>query len=453
MDYTAALEYVLSLVDYEKSPRFLFSPQRFPRERMVALLKFLGHPERGRRTIHIAGTKGKGSVAAMMASVLARAGYTTGLYTSPHLHTFRERIQMDGEIISPENMARLVDMIQPAVAAVNAQASLGVVTTFEVLTALAFLYFEERGVEFQVLEVGMGGRLDATNAVPPAEVAIITSISHDHVGILGDTLEEIAVQKAGIIKEGCPVVSAPQPPEVATVIQRVCQEQKATLVQVGQDVVWHRLGGDLEGQAFVVEGEAGTYRLWIPLLGEHQLENAAVAVAAVEALRRQGLDTSPAALASGLAEVRWPGRLEVVGRQPLVVVDGAHNDYSAARLREALEQLFPHHPLTLVVGTSMDKNISGIVAELALLGGSVVTTRSRHPRAAQPQVLAQEFARHGVTATVGADVPAALAQALFDAAPQGVICVTGSLFVVAEAREVMLGLSPEELPAPAGSKQ
>jgi dihydrofolate synthase/folylpolyglutamate synthase len=250
VDYQTALDYILSFADYERMPR---SALVFDLRRIGMLLERLGSPQETAKSIHIAGTKGKGSTAAMIASILTQAGYRVGLYTSPHLLSIAERIQVDGRAIDGDAFARLVEVMKPEVEAVNASGALGELTTFELLTALAFAYFKEREVDYQVMEVGLGGRLDATNVVKP-EVCVITSISFDHTDVLGDTLAQIATEKAGIIKSGSTVVCSPQAPEAMGVIERVCREREAKLIQVGGEITWRRKGFSPEGQSCQLNG-------------------------------------------------------------------------------------------------------------------------------------------------------------------------------------------------------
>ncbi|MBA7693584.1 Folylpolyglutamate synthase [subsurface metagenome] len=316
----------------------------------------------------------------------------------------------------------------------NRRHNYGELTTFEILTALAFAFFRERRVDFQVLEVGLGGRLDATNVVTP-RLSVITSISLDHAEVLGDSLAKIAREKAGIIKPGALVVSAPQPGEAEVVIAEVCRHNRAGLIAVGRDVTWKNLTSDLAGQSFEVTGKAGSYQLTIPLLGGHQLENAATAVAALEAL---GIGHDD--IARGLAQVRWPGRLEVLRHEPLFLVDGAHNADSARRLREAIEEYLTFDRLILIAGASSDKDIAGIVGELAPLSSLIIVTRSRHPRALAPALLLDELERQGAKGEMAESVSSAVERALAIAKPGDLICATGSLFVAAEAREYIKGI-------------
>ncbi|HUV75643.1 MAG TPA: folylpolyglutamate synthase/dihydrofolate synthase family protein [Dehalococcoidales bacterium] len=433
MDYSAALDYILSFADYERAPR---SSLVFDLRRIEALLARLGNPQEKARSVHIAGTKGKGSTAAMIASILTQAGYRTGLYTSPHLLSFTERIQVGGRPATEGAFGRLVEVLKPEVEAVNKSSTLGELTTFELLTALAFTYFETRKVDYQVLETGLGGRLDATNVVKP-EVCVITSISFDHMDVLGDTLTQIATEKAGIIKSGSVVVCSLQSPESMKVIERTCHERGARLVSIGDEVNWHQKDFSSEGQSFQLTGITGKYDLYISLLGEHQLENAATAVVSAEVLAELGTKISPQSIITGLRQLEWPGRLQVLQQEPWVVVDGAHNADSARRLAEALERYFDFDQLILIFGASADKNIAGMVAELAPTSSTVIVTRSRHPRAVEPARLASEFSKGGITPIVTENVTSAVELALDQATPGDLICATGSLFIVAEVMEYM----------------
>jgi dihydrofolate synthase/folylpolyglutamate synthase len=433
MDYQQALDYIYSFIDYETVPRPR-DAANYDLRRMEELLGRLGNPHLKAKSVHIAGSKGKGSVAAMMASALTASGYTTGLFTSPHLHTFNERIRVNGELISEAELASLVERLKPEVEAVNGQATYGRLTTFELMTALGFAYFELKGVDFQVIEVGLGGRLDATNVVQP-EVCIITSISFDHTEVLGNTLAEIAAEKAGIIKSGCVVVASLQRDEAARVIKDTCLNRGVRLVRVGSDVTWQSLGFDSSQQSLRLTGRLASYELSIPLLGQPQLDNAATAVAALEVLAEKGFHISGDSITKGLAQVSWPGRLQVLSRRPLLVVDGAHNPDSARKLKQSLEQYFDFDRAILVIGASSDKDIAGIVSELVPLFDKVIVTRSIHPRAMATAPIVAEFSQHGVEAQETDDISTALPLALTLAGGKDLICVTGSLFVVAGAIE------------------
>ena len=440
--YQQALDYLYSFVDYETIhlPRDAIN---YDLRRMAELLTRLGKPHLRAKSVHIAGTKGKGSTAAMIASGLSASGYKTALFTSPHLIDLRERFRVNGKIISKADIVSLVAKLKPEVAVINREAKYGKLTTFELLTALGFLYFAQKEVDFQVVEVGLGGRLDATNVIEP-EVCVITSINLDHTDVLGNTLAEIATEKSGIIKAGVVVVSSPQPEEVASVIEGRCLKCGARLVKVGQDVTWQGLGFKADSQLFIVNGMLGSYRLSIPLLGRYQLENAAAAAAALEVLVGKGFDISRGSIIRGLKKVNWPGRFQILGHNPLIVVDGAHNPASARELKQSIEHYFKgkagykkgvrsfDHAI-LVIGASCDKDIAGIISELYPIFDRVFVTRSRHPRAMATEIIVAEFRKHGVEARSVETVPEALSLALVMARERDFICVTGSLFVVGEA--------------------
>ncbi|KPJ49508.1 MAG: hypothetical protein AMJ38_03235 [Dehalococcoidia bacterium DG_22] len=442
MDYSQAIEYILSFTDWERAPAQAFAAANFDLRRVHSLLARLGNPHLGRQTIHIAGSKGKGSVAAMIASVLRAAGYRSGLYTSPHLHNVRERIVVDGQPIGEDEFASLIEVLAPLVAAENKDGRFGQLTTFELLTALALLYFQDRGAQWQVLEVGMGGRLDATNVVDEKAVCVITPISLEHTTVLGDTVEKIAAEKAAIVRPGTIVAMAFQPyPEAAVVIRARAAELAAPLLDVGETYSVQRLGWDLTGQSFRLAGPGCSRELWLPLLGAHQLENAATAVATIDALRKGGVAILEESISEGLSRLSWPGRLEVLRDKPLIVVDGAHNGHSARRLRQALRDYFSFDRAILVIGVSGDKTIGAMAEELAPLTHLLIATCSQHPRAAEPEAVATAFAVQGVASETCPTVATALDRAQALAGRDDLICVVGSLFVVAEAREQVLGLS------------
>jgi len=431
--YQQALDFIYSFIDYEREP----GPRTrttFDLRRVAELLGRLDNPHLKTRPVHIAGTKGKGRVAAMIASVLTTAGYRTGLYTSPHLHFYNERIRVDEKLVSDEELVALVDIVKPAVEDVNQKATYGQLTTFEVTTALGFTHFARKGVDFQVIEVGLGGRLDATNVVQP-EVCVITSISFDHTDLLGDTLAKIAAEKAGIIKQGCVVVSSSQVDEVNRVIQKACKNSKAELISVGSDVTWNNLGYQSDRQLLQVKGRLDTYDLSISLLGQYQLDNTATAVAALEVLAEKGFNISRDAITTGLAKVSWEARFQIINRHPLVVVDGAHNVDSVQKLEQSIKQYFTFDRAILIVGFSSDKNLAGMVSEFASFFDEVIATRSIHPRAMDTAPIVSEFGRHGMEAAETDDISIALPLALDLAGDRDIICVTGSLFVAAGAIE------------------
>ncbi|OIO90415.1 MAG: hypothetical protein AUK03_13015 [Anaerolineae bacterium CG2_30_64_16] len=453
--YQDALDTIFEYVNYEKQMRYPYNAVAFNLDRLKELLDRLGNPQDRFQCVHIAGTKGKGSTSAMVESVLRTAGYRTGLYTSPHLHTWRERIRVDGALMAKRDLVALLDRHRSAIAATPG------ITAFEIMTALAFSYFAQQEVEWTILEVGLGGRLDATNVVHPAACGI-TSLSYDHVELLGHTLSLIAWEKAGIIKAGVPVVSAPQEPEAMGVIQRVCADTGARLVTVGQDWQWEQDGMDLTGQSLAVRGPGGKPtlpNLRIPLLGRHQLVNATTAVAILAELNAQGVRIEEEAVRAGLAATHWPGRLEVLQTRPILVADSAHNANSALKLRAALAEWFPRPPrreLALIFGASADKDIDGML-EIFLTpdpdngykpADKVIVTKSGHPRSADPVQLADQVRAISATCPISVHytVDSSLTEALAWAGPDDLICVTGSIFVVAQARRAWANRHPETFP-------
>lgn len=444
MDYADALRVIFKRADFERQNQPPYSERVYRLGRMEELLTQLGNPHHAFASVHVAGTKGKGSVTAMIESILRAAGKRTGMFTSPHLHTFRERIRADGQLIPEADVIRLVERMEPVL---DARPE---VTVFEAITALAMCYYAERGTQVGVFEVGLGGRLDATNVLRPL-VSVITSISLDHVKVLGDTVAAIAREKAGIIKPGTPAVTAPQTREALAVIRAKAAEQGAVLVEVGRDWRWRARGADADGQRLDIyrpgsEAAPEYADLRIPLLGMHQLENACVAVAAVEVLKAGGMAVPADAVRRGLAEVCWPGRLEVLGRQPWVVVDGAHNAYSMERLLGAIGALMRYRRLILVVGIGVTHSPRDLLATLAPAAAEVIVTKSRHARATPPEELAAHTRELGREATVTHSVAEAMSVALNEATPEDLVLATGSLFVVAEAREAWAAL--KGLPPP-----
>ena len=441
MNYPDAVRYLLSFADFERSGQFKDRPDLAP---VLALLSRLGNPHLGRRTIHIAGSKGKGSVAAMVEAVMREAGYGTGLFTSPHLHSYRERVRIDGDPISPDGFVRMTKVVKRAVEREETALAGRSLVTFDLFTALAFQAFREADVGVQVLEVGLGGRLDSTNVFETKDVACITPVSLEHTQILGDTPELIAGEKAAIITPGCTAVMAPQPfPGAAAVIRERAGYTGARLVDVSEDYTWQAVSQARRKQDIVIEGPGGRTRARLPLLGAHQVENAATAVACIDAAREHGASVPEMAIVDGLATVRWPGRLEVLREIPLVIADGAHNRDSARRLREALVETFAAEQVTFIAGTSQDKDVAGLAEELAPLASRVLAVRADHPRAMAAEDVAEVFREAGVPVEVVDNVGAALERALAEAGSSGVICLTGSLFVAAEARE-HLGLGRKE---------
>jgi len=445
MNYPETIAYLHSLTDYEKTRIERYAPETLNLSRVERLLAAVGDPHTRFPAVHIAGTKGKGSTAAMVESCLRAAGYHTGLYTSPHLHTFRERIQVDGQNIAREEVVELVQEVEPLI-----ERTPGGVTYFEAVTTIGFLYFARAEVDVAVIEVGLGGRLDATNVLTP-EVSIITSLSLEHTYLLGDTLAEIAYEKAGIIKPGIPIISAPQRDEAMRVLRETSRERGSQLTEVGRDWDYSPGPADLDGQLFTVwclndRGSELDGEYWIPLLGRHQLENGTSAIAALDILRQGSFCIPVESVHEGLRSVHWPGRLEILSREPLVVGDGAHNPYSLGVLREALEEWFPGQRWVTIFGASADKDVAGMVSVLLPISDYIIVTRSDHPRAAAPVKLADVVASVGGGAEVSVNVRKSIRRGLTMIDSGGGLLVTGSTHLVADAREEWARYTNSSLP-------
>ena len=432
-----AIKYLGSFVNYEKLSAWPYK-ESIKLERFRDFLRAIGDPQKELKCVHVAGSKGKGSTCAFIAYVLRRLGYSVGLYTSPHLSDFRERIRIlrpraggggdfEGMILQ-KDLAQLVEKLKPAIDRFCRASKYGPLSFFEVYTALAFVYFKEKKVDFAVLETGLGGRLDATNTANPL-VCVITPISYEHIDKLGSTLREIAGEKAGIIKSSGPaVISAAQEKEALKVIEKKCRDTGSRLYLVGKDIKYKKIK-----QGFTVRGIRSLYAgLKLALLGPHQIANASAAVAAVEALGFYGEKAAPH-IGQGLYETRWPGRCEVISQRPDVVLDGAQNAASAGALKRAVKKDFKYRKLILILGISSDKDIKGICKELRSLADKVILTKADNPRAADPAMLAGYFPGKETHITSG--VKQAKAKALKISGKHDLILVTGSLFVVGEFRD------------------
>ncbi|MDN5347264.1 MAG: dihydrofolate synthase / folylpolyglutamate synthase [Clostridia bacterium] len=430
------MNYPEALIYLEQLTKFGFN---FGLQRIQELMARLGHPEEKLRYIHIAGTNGKGSVAAMTSAILQEAGLRVGLFTSPHLHRWTERIRLNGAEISEDQVAALITSLRPLLEAMVAE-GFEHPTEFEVSTAVALEYFAREKADIVVLEVGLGGAIDSTNVIPSSLVSVITNVGLDHMDYLGRTLPEIARVKAGIIKPGGVVVTATSRAEAREVIEAVCREQKATLYEVGRDVTWQEKEVSLEGARFDLHGLLADYRdLKVGLLGRHQIINAATAAATVEAaVKHHGLPVREKHLRLGLAQAKWPARLEIMKRNPLVIIDGAHNYDGALTLRRALEDLFTWRRLVLVLSMLADKEREKVMQLLAPLADAVIVTKPPNPRAGNWQDLAVIARRWVADVEIEEKLPRALNLAFSKAGPKDLICITGSLYMVADARELLL---------------
>jgi dihydrofolate synthase / folylpolyglutamate synthase len=448
MDGLAGLAYLRTFPDFELGN--VSAAKTFGLERVLALLDEVGSPNLRLPVIHIAGTKGKGSTAASIAAITRAAGYRTGLFTQPHLVRINERFQIDGVELDNETLtAIMLDKIQPAMIRLSHRGIMGV-QQFEAQVALAMLWFESRGVDVAVLEVGLGGRLDGTNVVPRPMATTLTAIGFDHVAILGNTLSLIAAEKAAIVKPGVPAVASPQLPEVESVFIERCRAMGSSLILGNRDWQVHSVVTQRSGTTFDLQAEAAMARredlplpagdagitvadLHTPLLGAHQAVNAGTAamtaLSAARVLRRIDVES----VRRGLASVVWPGRLQILDTTPTVVLDGAHTPESAAVLVRAVQALFPAMRVILICGIQADKDIPGIVKILAPLANNVIATRAHHPRAAQADAIAAAFRATAATPIDQRDgLLDALALARSLAGRDDLILVTGSLYVVGE---------------------
>ena len=465
VDRQSALEYLYGRIDYERTGAIPYRSRLFKLDRMQELLARLGNPHHGVDVVHIAGTKGKGSTAAMVASVLISAGYRTGLYTSPHLDRLEERFCVEGRACSEQELVQLVAYVQPVVEEMDRE-SAGSSNTdtgptyFEITTAMAMLHFCRREVQIAVLEVGLGGRLDSTNVCWPL-ISVITSISFDHTGQLGSTLPEIAKEKAGIIKPGVPVVSGVRNGEARRVIENTARQWGSQLYELGRDfdfiyeLATHASLGNVQPPTvrMVYRELAHNVRignLTLSLLGRHQAANAAVAVATLRQLHQLGWEIEEIAVRQGLANVVWPARIEVLGCQPIVVIDAAHNVASVDALIEAMQEMFPSQRRWLMFATSCDKDVNGMLSRLLPQFEGVVFTRfANNPRSIEPeQLVAQAREISGLVRRsididkifVRPDAQSAWRKAIELAQPEDLICVTGSFFIAAEMRPQALTL-------------
>ncbi|MFM9995945.1 MAG: bifunctional folylpolyglutamate synthase/dihydrofolate synthase [Phycisphaerales bacterium] len=440
--YEAAKKFLASRINYER-----MSPTRLPREafgldRTRALLEALGNPQRDVRCVHIAGSKGKGSVAEMTAACLAACGNATGLFTSPHLMDLRERIRINDEPISPHAFTGA--LARCAVAEAKVRPAHGDATYFELLTAAALVYFAEKAVDIAVMEVGLGGRLDSTNVIDP-EVTAVTAIQLEHVQVLGDTLEKIAREKAGIFKPGVTALTIPQTPGVMAVFREVAQQVGAPLEVVGEDIEFsYRVAATHDRSPHVrvcITTPRSAYEhLPVPLIGEHQAHNCGLALAIVDKLRDRGFDAPEKSVAAGLAKTNTQGRMEMVCHSPRIVIDGAHTADSVHALMRSIGQHVKYDSMVVIFGCAEDKDAKGMLAKLATGADKIIFTKAAgNPRAMDPRELARRFAEvsHKMT-QVTRSLPDALALAEKAVGRDDLICVTGSFYVAGEAKRILL---------------
>ena len=423
-NYTDAIRYIYSFIHTDRKPSPKAQKGADALDRLRDFLAKLGNPQNAAPVLLIGGTKGKGSTAAMCESMLRAAAYKTGFYSSPHLHSFRERIRINGQLIEEEQLLTLINELQPHIEATPK------ISAWEIMTALGFMAFAQANVEVMVLEVGLGGRTDPTNVSHPL-VSVITPISYDHVEVLGKTLRKIAGEKAGIIRPNSTAVIAPQYPEALGLFEEVCAARATQMILIGDAVNWQVKGASLRKQRIQIDQQV--YHL--SLLGPHQASNAATAVTAVKTFT-QALERpiSEAAITAGLAQVEWPGRFEILSQDPMLVVDSAMNGDSARRLQESLSHYFYGRNIILIFGATRDHNYTAMLNQLLPQTRHTIATRSGHLKAISPAVLGRVAKALGTPVSLTENIEQALQVALSLVAEDDVICVTGSLFCAAEAR-------------------
>lgn len=421
----------VSLSRYQSSINYLYGLQKygikFGLNSTENILARIGNPHHQLRCIHVGGTNGKGSTSAILSSILRHHGFRVGLYTSPHLVRFTERFRINDQEASPENILEVFEQIRGVLDESEPP------TFFEVVTAIAFKYFAQEEVDIAVIEVGMGGRLDATNVIYP-EVSVITNVAYDHQEFLGSTLASIAREKAGIIKDNVPVVTGARQPVVQGILKATCFKRRSQLFFLGTDFrVRRNTNGSFQYN--------GLRRFWpaldLNLRGPHQLQNAALALATLEVLEKKGrISLDSLAVQSGLERVQWPARLEVLEEKPLIVLDGAHNAHGAEALRDALRKSFQYDRLHLVLGIMADKDIEGILRRLVPLADTVIFTKPRYSRAASAERLREMARIESQKCFIIPDAGSAIQQARALAGPEDLICIAGSLYFAGEVKEI-----------------
>ncbi len=441
--YKQAEEFLLQTIDFEKLTQYKYDTSTFDLKRMEEMMLSIGNPHKKRMAVHITGTKGKGSTAIIIASVLKGLGLKTGLFTSPHLIYLGERMKVNDRMISQKMFVQLINMLKPYIDRITLKNPILMPTFFEIVTAIAFLYFERMKTDFSVLEVGMGGRLDSTNIILP-EVSVITPVGYDHTDRLGHTLDRIAFEKAGIIKEGVPVISSIQEPDALAVITKTCKEKKSRLHLVGKDVLIHDIKvterNGIYGTACEIKTWRNNYKnIFLPLVGRHQVENCATAIGSLEVLSETGvIKVDNELIINSLAKIRCPARIEVISENPLIVLDTAHTVASMKILKESIKENFSFKKLVVVIGLSSDKDIEGVLKEIASIADDLIFTRTGNPREAEPEemaVMAKRFSQNKLM--VIEDIDQALKEAKRIAKKDDLICITGSFFLAGKVKEIL----------------
>ena len=437
--YDSALKYLFSQTDYEQMLRVRYNRDTFSLDRMKKLLRKLDNPHKKIRAVHIAGTKGKGSTATMLAQMLKACGYKVGLYVSPHICDIRERITINGNLISQADVARLICRIEPHIEKMAPDKP----TFFEILTALAFYYFAQKEIDIAVVECGLGGKLDSTNVLKPMVVGL-TSISLDHMHQLGNSIAEIAAEKAGVLKREVPAISVPQDPEAKRVLKRVAKESKARLMFTGEEIEFsYRVESSREAgchaRVCLTTPNSRFEHLPVPVLGEHQAINCGLALALLDQLKLQGVEIDDEKAKRGLAEVQLAGRMEQVCDDPRILVDGAHNAASVQALMRAIGQHIPYDSMVVIFGCAADKDINGMMNQIATGADKVIfTSAASNPRACDPRELAEIYEeRSGRVGQVTESLKEAIHVARSAVSREDLICICGSFCLVGEAKGIL----------------
>lgn len=432
MNYNEAMSYI------ENTAKF---GSNFGTERTEKILELLGNPHKELKCIHIAGTNGKGSTTAMISKILIEAGFKVGMYTSPFIEEFEERIQINGQNIPKCDLAKVVTKVSEAVEKVI---ELGYEhpTEFEIITCAMFLYYYEEKVDYAVIEVGLGGRMDSTNVITPL-VSVITSISFDHMQILGNTLDKIAFEKGGIIKEKVPVVLYPQEKEAEEVIRKICEEKNSDLILVNRDSVEY-VDKDLSNeyyQNFIVKTKENRYEVQLSLLGTHQILNCSVALHTIDELIKQGINIKKQHIYKALKEVKWPGRLEIMRKNPLVVLDGAHNIDGITNLKNSVERYFKYNKMVLILGILADKQVEDMVSTITPMAHKIIAVTPHSYRAENSNILMQVIKKHNENCEAMDDYEEAYKKALSYCNEDDLILISGSLYMIGDMRKVVKKLS------------
>lgn len=437
--YEQALDYLFAKTDYEKAQKLRYNVTTFDLERMNTLLRNMGNPHNKVKTVHIAGTKGKGSTATMLACMLEANGYKVGLYTSPHVSTLHERITVNSAMITRKEFLGIMNRLQPILEKMALKNNLP--TFFEIMTAIAFMHFADQKVDIAVVETGLGGRLDSTNVITPKVVGI-TSISLDHQNLLGPTLEHIAREKAGIIKKGIPVVTVPQDPAAMKVLKKQASLVKAPLTITGRDVDFsYRFESSREHgphtRICITTPTSKFEHLRVPLPGEHQALNCGLALTMLDTLKNQGFEINDEKAISGLNAVQMVGRMEMIYRDPRILVDAAHNAASIRALIQAIGQHVPYDSMIIIFGCNSDKDIRGMLTELQYGADKVIFTRSNSPKAVWPHDLAEMYSEIcGKMCQSTLSLMEALRIAQSAISREDLICITGSFYLVGQAKQM-----------------